>query len=80
MTMTTCVFDAYGTSFGVPSAARHTAPVPGRGALSARCPTLADDGCRKPFDYSWLRAVPSDGGTPNMRADLTPIPSLARSL
>ena len=57
MTITTCIFDAYGTLFDVSAAARAAAGEPGREALAAIWPKLADDWRRKQLEYSWLRAV-----------------------
>ena len=57
MTITTCIFDAYGTLFDVTAAARAAAAEPGRGALAAVWPGLAEDWRRKQLEYSWLRAV-----------------------
>ena len=57
MTVTTCIFDAYGTLFDVAAAARTAAAEPGAGALAAHWPRLAEDWRRKQLEYSWLRAV-----------------------
>ena len=57
MTITTCVFDAYGTLFDVNAAARLAAAEPGREALAAVWPTLAADWRAKQLQYTWLRAV-----------------------
>src|SRR5690606_26988731 len=57
MTITTCIFDAYGTLFDVAAAARVAAAEPGRAALAALWPRLAEDWRRKQLEYSWLRAV-----------------------
>jgi len=51
------VFDAYGTLFDVAAAARHAAAEPGRAALAACWPRLADLWRQKQLGYSWLRAV-----------------------
>ena len=57
MTVTTCIFDAYGTLFDVAAAARIAAAEPGQEALAAVWPTLAEAWRRKQLEYSWLRAV-----------------------
>ncbi|MDE3026873.1 MAG: haloacid dehalogenase type II [Paracoccaceae bacterium] len=57
MTITTCVFDAYGTLFDVTSAARSAASEPGHEELAALWPKLAEDWRRKQLEYSWLRAI-----------------------
>ena len=57
MTVTTCIFDAYGTLFDVAAAARAAATGPGREALAVIWPRLAEDWRRKQLEYSWLRAV-----------------------
>jgi 2-haloacid dehalogenase len=57
MTITTCIFDAYGTLFDVAAAARMAAAEPGQEQLAAIWPKLADDWRRKQLEYSWLRAV-----------------------
>lgn len=57
MTITTCVFDAYGTLFDVAGAARHAAAEPGQEALAALWPRLAEDWRRKQLEYTWLRAI-----------------------
>ena len=57
MTITTCVFDAYGTLFDVNAAARLAAAEPGREALAAVWPRLAADWRAKQLQYTWLRAV-----------------------
>lgn len=57
MTITTCVFDAYGTLFDVSAAARAAAATP-RGRLLARCwEPLARDWRAKQLEYTWLRAI-----------------------
>ncbi|MCV2882205.1 haloacid dehalogenase type II [Actibacterium sp. XHP0104] len=60
MTITTCVFDAYGTLFDVAAAARQAAAEPGNDALAAIWPRLAEDWRRKQLEYSWLLAVTGD--------------------
>ena len=57
MTITTCIFDAYGTLFDVASAARRKAEQPGQGALAEVWAGLAEDWRRKQLEYSWLRAI-----------------------
>ena len=55
MTVTACVFDAYGTLFDVTGAARHAAEEPG-GAMLAKCwPALAADWRDRQLSYTWLR-------------------------
>jgi 2-haloacid dehalogenase len=62
MTITVCVFDAYGTLFDVAAAAREAAAEPGREALAKVWPTLAANWRRKQLEYSWIRAL-SDNHT-----------------
>ena len=57
MSVTTCVFDAYGTLFDVAAAAREAAAEPGRQALAGCWPKLAADWRTKQLQYTWLRAV-----------------------
>ena len=57
MTITTCVFDAYGTLFDVAAAARQAAAEPGGEKLAQIWPQLAEDWRAKQLQYSWLRAV-----------------------
>jgi len=57
MTITTCIFDAYGTLFDVSAAAREAAAEPGNEALAEVWPLLAADWRQKQLSYSWLRAV-----------------------
>lgn len=57
MTITTCIFDAYGTLFDVSSAARAAAAEPGREVLAGVWPVLSENWRRKQLEYSWLRAV-----------------------
>jgi 2-haloacid dehalogenase len=57
MSVTTIVFDAYGTLFDVAGAARQAATEPGGEALSQIWPRLADDWRRKQLEYTWLRAI-----------------------
>ncbi|MGH1356443.1 MAG: haloacid dehalogenase type II [Thalassovita sp.] len=57
MTITTCIFDAYGTLFDVAAAAREAAAEPGREQLAESWPKLAENWRLKQLQYSWLRAV-----------------------
>lgn len=57
MTITTCVFDAYGTLFDVSAAARQAANEPGFETLAEAWPRLAGDWRAKQLEYSWMRAV-----------------------
>lgn len=57
MTITTCIFDAYGTLFDVSAAAREAAEEPGNQALAACWQALAADWRLKQLEYTWLRAV-----------------------
>lgn len=57
MTITTCIFDAYGTLFDVAAAAREAATEPGREAFAAHWPQVAEHWRLKQLQYSWLRAV-----------------------
>ena len=51
------VFDAYGTLFDVAAAARVAAEEPGREALKAVWPQLAEHWRSKQLQYTWLRAI-----------------------
>ncbi|MBR9763931.1 MAG: haloacid dehalogenase type II [Rhodobacteraceae bacterium] len=57
MTITTCIFDAYGTLFDVNAAARAAAAEPGRTLFAARSPALAEKWRLKQLEYSWQRAI-----------------------
>ena len=57
MPITTCIFDAYGTLFDVAAAARTAAAEPGREALAAKWPAIAEHWWLKQLQYSWLRAI-----------------------
>ncbi len=57
MTITTCIFDAYGTLFDVNAAARQVASEPGQAQLAAVWGTLSKDWRTKQLEYSWLRAI-----------------------
>lgn len=61
-TITTCVFDAYGTLFDVSAAARAAANEPAFSAIGANWPKLAEIWRLKQLQYSWLRAI-SDAHT-----------------
>ncbi|WPY94492.1 haloacid dehalogenase type II [Limimaricola variabilis] len=57
MTISTIVFDAYGTLFDVNGAARIASAEPG-GEMLARCwEQLAQDWRLKQLEYTWLRAI-----------------------
>lgn len=60
MTITTCIFDAYGTLFDVAAAARVAATEPGQGHWADKWPALAADWRLKQLQYSWLRAITDD--------------------
>jgi len=60
MTITTCVFDAYGTLFDVAAAARRAAAEPGRESFAAHWPEIAEKWRMKQLQYTWLRAVTGD--------------------
>ena len=55
MTLTTVVFDAYGTLFDVTAAARRAGA--GNAALAQSWPALAESWRRKQLEYSWLRTI-----------------------
>lgn len=57
MTITTCIFDAYGTLFDVDAAARNVAKQPGQAQLAAVWGSLSKDWRAKQLEYTWLRAV-----------------------
>jgi len=57
MTITTCIFDAYGTLFDVSAAARRAAQEPGREGFARHWPAIAAHWRLKQLQYSWLRAV-----------------------
>lgn len=57
MTITTCVFDAYGTLFDVAAAAREAAAEPGRESFAEHWPKVANDWRLKQLQYTWLRAI-----------------------
>ena len=60
MTITTCIFDAYGTLFDVTSAAQRAAHDPEFSRLAQLWPQLAQDWRAKQLEYSWLRAIMGD--------------------
>ena len=55
MTITTCIFDAYGTLFDVAAAAREAAAEPGRERFAEHWPKVAGDWRLKQLQYTWLR-------------------------
>jgi 2-haloacid dehalogenase len=57
MTITTCIFDAYGTLFDITAAARQAAAEPGREVFSKSWPQLARDWRLKQLQYTWLRGL-----------------------
>jgi 2-haloacid dehalogenase len=57
MTITTCVFDAYGTLFDVTAAARRAASEPGREVFAKVWVKVATDWRLKQLQYTWLRAI-----------------------
>ncbi|MBZ0122668.1 MAG: haloacid dehalogenase type II [Roseovarius sp.] len=57
MTITTCIFDAYGTLFDVSAAARRAAQEPGREDFARHWPAIAAQWRLKQLQYSWLRTV-----------------------
>jgi len=57
MTITTCVFDAYGTLFDVNAAAREAAEEPGRDAFAAQWQKISATWREKQLQYTWLRAT-----------------------
>lgn len=57
MTITTCIFDAYGTLFDVSAAARLAAAEPGAEKLAQVWPQLAKAWRDKQIQYSWFRAI-----------------------
>lgn len=57
MTITTCVFDAYGTLFDVAAAARRAAAEPGREAFAEKWSAIAATWRLKQLQYTWLRAA-----------------------
>lgn len=57
MTVTTLVFDAYGTLFDITGAARLAAATPEGATLADRWPLLAAEWRRKQLEYTWQRAI-----------------------
>ncbi|MCL5776561.1 haloacid dehalogenase type II [Limibaculum sp. FT325] len=57
MTITTCVFDAYGTLFDVNAAAREAAEEPGRDAFASVWSKIAATWRERQLRYTWLRAT-----------------------
>jgi 2-haloacid dehalogenase len=57
MTITTCIFDAYGTLFDVAAAARQAATEPGREVFARHWPQVSEMWRQKQLQYTWLRAV-----------------------
>lgn len=57
MTITTCVFDAYGTLFDVAAAARRAASETGREDFAKVWVKVATDWRLKQLQYTWLRAI-----------------------
>lgn len=60
MTITTCIFDAYGTLFDVAAAARQAATEDAFAVLADTWPKLAADWRDKQLQYTWLRAITGD--------------------
>ena len=60
MTITTCIFDAYGTLFDVTSAARIAAAEPGSEALADYWPRIAQDWRLRQVQYTWLHTIMQD--------------------
>lgn len=60
MSITTCIFDAYGTLFDVNAAARQAAMEPGNEHLAANWQDLAKNWRSKQLQYTWLRALTGD--------------------
>lgn len=57
MSITTCVFDAYGTLFDVNAAAQAASQEPAHSALADVWPAIARDWRAKQLEYTWLRAI-----------------------
>jgi 2-haloacid dehalogenase len=57
MTITTCVFDAYGTLLDVTAAAREAATAPGGERIADLWPVIAAEWRQRQLDYTWLRAA-----------------------
>ncbi|PIV74168.1 MAG: haloacid dehalogenase type II [Rhodobacteraceae bacterium CG17_big_fil_post_rev_8_21_14_2_50_65_11] len=57
MTITTCVFDAYGTLFDVNAAAREVAAEPGQQVFASVWQEVAAHWRAKQLQYTWIRAL-----------------------
>lgn len=57
MTVTTCVFAAYGTLFDVPAAARVAAREPDQQGLAGKWQKVAGPGRAKQLRHTWIRAL-----------------------
>jgi len=57
MTISTCIFDAYGTLFDVNAAARQAAREPEFEYIAEAWPQIAQDWRSKQLQYTWLRAI-----------------------
>jgi len=57
MTITTCVFDAYGTLFDVNAAARSVASEPGQEAFASVWQDVSAHWRAKQLQYTWIRAL-----------------------
>jgi len=57
MTVSLCVFDAYGTLFDVAAAAREAAAEPGAEAFAGKWQAVAETWRQKQLQYTWLRAA-----------------------
>lgn len=57
MTITTCVFDAYGTLFDVNAAARAVAAEPGQDRFAAHWQDVSAHWRAKQLQYTWIRAL-----------------------
>lgn len=60
MTITTVVFDAYGTLFDTGSAARRAGEVPEFAGIQETWPEIAATWRQKQLHYTWLRAITGD--------------------
>lgn len=60
MTVSVCVFDAYGTLFDVAAAARQVAQTTNSPALADAWPKLAEDWRNKQLQYTWHAAITGD--------------------
>ncbi|GAA6208126.1 haloacid dehalogenase type II [Cognatishimia sp. WU-CL00825] len=57
MSITTCIFDAYGTLFDVSAAARQAAAEPEHAAFATHWDKVSADWRNKQLQYTWLRAI-----------------------